>query len=225
MHHKKKITIKPRQSTWLPQSGPHAPLDCPVYTIRPPKTASFSFAKSARRSVLITPGPNEKRFMFNPRDARPDPFDITHCKSCFIGPSKAGVSFDHMIPREPELRGRRNQPIRVINSENINRILDKLSTQHRVITPDFNMFKARYRKDQKLPAFMENLNNRMAITGLSFEMLRANNALDYEESEAPFSSFGGKRSFNVGLSRKTPGLVTVSGSEFKTYSPTCTILV
>lgn len=144
---------------------------------------------------------------------------------CFIGPSKAGVSFDHMIPREPELRGRRNQPIRVINSENINRILDKLSTQHRVITPDFNMFKARYRKDQKLPAFMENLNNRMAITGLSFEMLRANNALDYEESEAPFSSFGGKRSFNVGLSRKTPGLVTVSGSEFKTYSPTCTILV
>ena len=61
---------------------------------------------------------------------------------------------------------------------NIDSMLDKLSTQKRIISPSFCLFKGRYRTGQQLPSFMENLNNRMSINGLSFEMLKANNFCD-----------------------------------------------
>ncbi len=73
-------------------------------------------------------------------------------------------------------------------------MLDKLSTQRRVITPNFNMFKSRYRKGQQLPAFMENLNNRMAITGLSYEMLKANNYADIDTAGNTLSPFSSNKS-------------------------------
>jgi len=58
---------------------------------------------------------------------------------------------------------------------NIDSMMKKLSTQKRVIAPNFNLFKPRYKKGQLLPSYMESLNNRMTITKLSYEMLRANN--------------------------------------------------
>ena len=64
--------------------------------------------------------------------------------------------------------------------ENINEMMSKLSTQRRVITPNFKLIKPRYKTGQKLPSFMENVNNRMAITKLSFEMLKANNYSDMD---------------------------------------------
>jgi hypothetical protein len=35
---------------------------------------------------------------------------------------------------------------------NIDSMMEKLSTQKRVIVPDFNLFKPRYRKGQRLPS-------------------------------------------------------------------------
>lgn len=103
-----------------------------------------------------------------------------------------------MIPREPKTFNKRNIAVRVNDGYgNVDKILDKLSTKARIISPNFNFFKSRYRKGQKLPAFMENLNNRMAITGLSYEMLKANNYVDTDFAETQALCFGAKKSFRV----------------------------
>ena len=79
---------------------------------------------------------------------------------------------------------RKTAPRKTVNTpepiSNFDQMMDKLSTQKRVISPNFSFFKGRYRKGQQLPSFMENLNNRLAITGLSYEMIKANG---YSESD------------------------------------------
>eukprot|EP00826_Nyctotherus_ovalis_P033541 TRINITY_DN2723_c0_g1_i2.p4 TRINITY_DN2723_c0_g1~~TRINITY_DN2723_c0_g1_i2.p4 ORF type:complete len:116 (+),score=27.02 TRINITY_DN2723_c0_g1_i2:864-1211(+) len=53
--------------------------------------------------------------------------------------------------------------------------LGKLSTHKRIIVPKFDLSKARYKNGQRLPSYMECVNNRISITKLSYEMLKANN--------------------------------------------------
>lgn len=92
--------------------------------------------------------------------------------------NKADINFGKMISREELNRARSRDAGRepVVDKEAVDKGMRMV--ERRVIAPDFNRFKGRYRLGQQLPAFMENLNSRMAITGLSFEMLRANRSID-----------------------------------------------
>jgi len=191
------------------------------------RSTAYSFPKSKRGASLASSGANELRFSYNPREVVPNPLDSIRKKmaisidfaktlprdsklfQCNIGISialvksniantehiKSGIPFSKMLPRN-------SGPIyssqaSAAESGNINKILEKLSTQKRVLTPNFCFFKSRYREGQTLPSFMENLNNRLAITTLSSEMLRANGYATNRGTRAIYSSFGEKKS-NVG---------------------------
>ena len=89
-----------------------------------------------------------------------------------------------MISREDLANKEKKKQSQMMMTLGSEKILDKLSTQKRIVTPNFNMFKPRYRMGQKLPSFMENVGSRLSITGLSYEMLKANN---YTEAGFPDS--------------------------------------
>ena len=72
---------QPRAPAWIPKNETTVAFDNAVFPIPAPKMITYSFAKAVRKSVLISSfGPNEKRFMFNPRASYPDPRDVTHYK-------------------------------------------------------------------------------------------------------------------------------------------------
>lgn len=95
-----------------------------------------------------------------------DPFSSTH----------SSVYFSKMLPRDKGLPKLSEIPLS--NLSDMDSLLNNLSTRKRIITPNFNLFKGRYRKGQKLPSFMENINNRLTITELSYEMLKSNHYFD-----------------------------------------------
>lgn len=109
--------------------------------------------------------------------------------------AKSGIPFVKMLSRDKVSRN----PICLSynDSPNLNQQLEKLSTIKRVISPNFDYFKSRYRENQKLPSFMENVNSRMAITGLSFEMLQSNRYSLIENMRPIYSSLNEKKSFRV----------------------------
>jgi hypothetical protein len=84
-----------------------------------------------------------------------------------LSTARSGIPFVKMLSRETASP----KPKKLINDH----AYDTLPSQRKIIAPNFNHFKARYRKGQKLPSYMENVNNRMTITKLSYEMLKANN--------------------------------------------------
>ena len=124
-----------------------------------------------------------------------------------------GIPFSKMMSREAANRKKYAQ-MSEINTDSVNKVLDKLSTAKRVITPDFNLFKSRYIQKQQLPAFMQNLHNRMSITGLSFEMLKANNYTEIELPGTGTSSLEPRKSFHV----DKRSITTASSPFFKTYT-------
>lgn len=154
--------------------------------------------------------PNEKRFSYNPREndelskirasysptisfsksiPRKNIFQAQLTQSQSAGdsenlgsPKLKGVPFSRLISRE-RIAECEPVPLLLKNpklSEDLKHCRDKLSTSKRLVTPDFDKSKARYRIGQELPSFMENLNNRMSLTMLSSEMLKANR---FRESE------------------------------------------
>ena len=53
----------------------------PVVPMSSGNSASYTFTKSQRKSVFTEYGSlNEERFGFNPREAHPDPYDLTHIR-------------------------------------------------------------------------------------------------------------------------------------------------
>jgi len=99
---------------------------------------------------------------------------MTNSKDSF-NTARSGISFAKILPREKAS----SKPSKLISDHTY----DVLSPQKKTISPNFNHFKARYRKGQKLPSYMENINNRMTITKLSYEMLKANNYYDAEPTD------------------------------------------
>lgn len=208
------------------------------------RSTVYSFSKSKRSASFVSSsGANEQRFSYNPREAYPNPLDFTRKKvvfsidfgkilprdskafRCNIGSTtadfkekaqtdqvKSGVLFSKMLPRNS--LPTHSLQVSAPDPRSINRIPEKLSTQKRVLTPSFCNFKSRYKEGQKLPSFMESLNSRLAITTLSFEMLKANGYLAAKDKKPVYSSFGEKKSFNV----QRPGTNQVS---FNNYMPEC----
>lgn len=169
------------------------------------KPVSYTFARSVRNLVLESATISDKRFDFNPRSTQPDPYYLTHKRCVAItsrltanidfskelsrntklkqevgivtgvrdsfASTRSGVSFAKMLSRkEAATKPCESFPLTALDGD-----LGKLSTQKRIIVPKFDLFKARYKKGQELPSYMECVNNRMSITRLSYEMLRANN--------------------------------------------------
>eukprot|EP00826_Nyctotherus_ovalis_P031425 TRINITY_DN2511_c0_g2_i1.p1 TRINITY_DN2511_c0_g2~~TRINITY_DN2511_c0_g2_i1.p1 ORF type:complete len:316 (+),score=65.95 TRINITY_DN2511_c0_g2_i1:359-1306(+) len=208
------------------------------------RSTVYSFSRSKRSASLApSSGANELRFSYNPREAYPNPLDFTRKKvvlsidfgkclprdskafKCNIGSTTAefkekaqaaqvrcGIPFSKMLPRNS--LPTHSLQVSAPDPHSINKILEKLSTQKRVLTPNFCYFKSRYKEGQKLPSFMESLNSRLAITTLSFEMLKANGYLAAKDKKPVYSSFGEKKLFNV----QRPGTNQVS---FNNYMPEC----
>jgi len=167
----------------------------------------------------ITKPRDDKLFRATMSPADTDYFAI---KSVRNGPK--GIPFAKMISRDssgsylsPAAIGKKSAP-HTESDANIDKILDKLSTVKRVVTPSFDLFKARYRKDQQLPSFMEGMNNRMSITGLSYEMLKANSYTEVDLAP-PVSTFTTKKSF---VNEKRKSIIDSSRSMsgcFNDYTP------
>jgi len=129
---------------------------------------------------------------------------------------KVGVPFRKMMSREATgdlftSHSRKGAGVQNIGSVISTKDLEKLSTVKRVISPSFKRFKARYRNNQLMPSFMENVNNRISIEGLSYEMLKANNYFEVERG-SPVSTCSPKKSFN----RKIYS--PISSPTYKNYS-------
>ena len=82
-----------------------------------------------------------------------------------------------MIPREYFNHVNCQTPFAIYQST------EKLIVPSKIPSPNFRLSKSRYSKGQELPSFMQNINNRIALTGLSFEMLKANKYSDNESKE------------------------------------------
>ena len=123
----------------------------------------------------------------------------------------SGVPFSKMLSRNFDFRNNQNANQIPLN---INKLLGRLSNQKRILTPNFNMFKSRYMEGQQLPSFMQNLNNRLAITKLSYEMLKSNRYSDIKDMKPVYTSFGSKRSFHMENKRPLTGSI-----DFLSYSP------
>ncbi len=92
-----------------------------------------------------------------------------------LGRGRSLIPFEKMTSREQCVRSTPVLPSDEQCFSTASRNIERLSTVRRTTAPNFDYFKARYRVGQTLPSFMENLNTRMALTGLSSEMLTANN--------------------------------------------------
>jgi len=171
-----------------------------------PKAPQFDKQSTGKIAKLIDA--NENRFAFNPRDKDylgktrfcPAPvasFDKNLPRNfynqCKMTPSmilntdehkntaKGLIIFDKMIARNKANFIKKDIVDCIAHDpDNVVKKFDKLSTVKRTTTPNFDHVKGRYYKGQVLPSYMENLNNRMSIAGLSGEMIKQNAYIDME---------------------------------------------
>ena len=198
---------RPRGSC-TPRSSSVTSLDRPIIPKPIIGPHIITFSKTNRESRLIGPIPHDKRFEYNPRDATSDlinktrysPFPIadfrmqtprndklfhvrmsisTLFKPRMKLPSNMRIIFNKMTPRYPEKCPKNKIMITPKEPPIItSKLLEKLSTHKRGISPLFGKITARS-KEGKLPCFMENLTNRMSIESTCFETLKATNYFNY----------------------------------------------
>ena len=138
------------------------------------------------------------------RDNRPFTVAITPPSGEIINPEasiKLAITFNKLTSRDStgDLFG--NSPKKsyfcsphppvIISSKH----MDRLSTCKRVTSPSFNGSMGRYKDGQRVPSFMQSVNNRTSLNSLCFEMLKANHYFNAKPSPV-VSSCSPRRSFN-----------------------------